>query len=83
MIDFNKLNSQFDLNNLDAEQLTRALSEHQNSLIKLVLIVGTLILAGVMFNGHRVKEQGLRTQMSQMQDKLDVIKATMTAVKEP
>jgi hypothetical protein len=82
MLDFNKINSQVDLKNLDAAQLSKILSEHQNTVIKSALIIGTLIAGWVMFNDHRVKDQSLRSQMTQVQQKIDAIKSRDASIKE-
>lgn len=75
MVDFNKLNSQLDLKNLDVAQITRILNDHQHTAIKFVLIAGALFAAGMMFNDHRIKEQGIRAGMTLVQQKIDAIKA--------
>jgi hypothetical protein len=80
MADIKKINSQFDLKNIDAAQLAKILREHQNSLIKLILIIGSMWVVGVMFNDHRIKDQNLLTQMSQVQQKLDAVKARDAAI---
>ena len=67
--------------NIDTAKFTEAMTEHQNSLIKLVLIVGTLVLAGLIFNDFRLKDQHWRLQMTQAQEKLDIIKAHEAALK--
>jgi hypothetical protein len=74
MINLDKLNSQIDLNNIDPAQIVKILVENQKPVI-IVVIIGSLIVAGMMFNDHHVKETALRTRMSQEQAKLDVIKA--------
>ena len=45
MIDFNKLNSQFDINNIDLARIVRTMGEHRNVLINVVLIIGSLLMA--------------------------------------
>ena len=76
MLNLDKLNSQFnDLKDLDVAELINILKEHQNFLIKLVLIMGSLLMVGGMSNDHRIKDQNLRTQLSQAQEKLEVLKA--------
>ncbi len=81
MINLDKLNSQFNsIKDLDTTQLIKILSEHQNSVIKLVLIIGSLLMAVGMFNDHRIKDQGLRARMSQAQEKLEVLKARDAAI---
>ena len=81
MIDLNKLNTQFDLNNIDTTQILKFLSEQQKNIIY-VFIIGSLLMVWGMFNAHHLKEAALRTQMSQEQAKLDVIKARDTAIGE-
>ena len=39
-------------------------------------------MVGGMFNDHRIKDQDLRTQMSQAQEKLEVLKARDAAIKD-
>jgi len=82
MINLDKITSNFDIQNLDAAQFTKILNEHQHSLIKGVLIIGTLLMAWSMFHDYRTKEQGLRTGMSQAQEKLDALKVRDGAVKD-
>lgn len=77
-----KLNSKIDLKNIDVNQLVSILSEHQVTLINLGLIIGSLLLVGGMFNDNRVKAQGIRLQMSQVQDKLVAIKSRDAAAKD-
>jgi len=76
------LNTQIDFKDINLKQITKSLTEHQNTLIKLVLIGGSLILAVVMFNNHRAKDAGLRTQVSQEQQKILAITAHETAAKD-
>ncbi len=71
-----------DLKNLDVNQLSKIISEHQNTVIKSVLILGSLIAALMMFNDHRAKEQVIRSQMTQMQQKIDALKSRDTAIKD-
>ena len=73
MIDLNKL-SQFNVNDIDTEKIVSVLLEHQNTLIKVLLVAVSLFFLVNMFNGHRLKEQNLRKQMSDVQDKLLAIK---------
>jgi len=81
MIDLDKLKSEFEkINNLDAAELVKLLSEHRNFLINFVLIIGSLWMAVGMLNDHRTQGQGLRVQMAQLQEKLEIIKARDVAV---
>ena len=80
MINPNKSTSPFNIKDMDVAQLIRLLGEHQNSLIKLVLIIGSLLMAGGIFNDHRVKEQDLRFLTSQAQEKLGVLNARDAAI---
>jgi hypothetical protein len=80
MINFNKLNSQFNIKDINLTELTRALEEHQDSLIKFALIMGSLLMVGVIFNNYRIKEQNLRFLMSRAQEKLEVLNARDAAV---
>jgi hypothetical protein len=77
-----KTNSQFRLKNLETANLSQVLTEHQSSFIKIVLLLGVLIIGGLMFNAHRAKEQDLLSQVSLVQQKLDVIKARDAAIKD-
>ncbi len=81
MSDLNKINLRFNIKDLNVAQLTKIISEHLNSFIKLILIVGALLVAGVMFNDHRIKDQGLRARMSQAQEKMGVLKARDAAIR--
>jgi hypothetical protein len=90
MFNLDKLNSKIDLKNLDFKNLdlknldlakiTKLVSEHQNSFIKLVLIVGTLFLTVVMYNDHRVKDQDLSSKTLLLKQKFEAIKARDQAV---
>jgi hypothetical protein len=75
MLNLNKLKPQFNLKDIDVADLSKTLLEHQGSLIKLILIIGSLLIVGAMFNGHRLKDQGLRARISQAREKLGVLKA--------
>jgi len=78
-VDFNKL-QQFDINNLDTGQIISLLEEHKNSIIMVVVVVGSLFLAGSMFNNYRTKTQALHVQLTQLQEKLDAIKVNQAAL---
>jgi len=67
-------NPSLDLKNMDAAQLSSVLSEHQNSLIKLVLVVLTLFMGAAIFNTHSAREHSLQKKISEAQQKLEVIK---------
>ena len=73
MLDLNNLKTQFDPSNFDIVQIVKILREHLNSLIKVILIIATLIIARGMYYDHRSKEQNLLNQMTQGQMKLDSI----------
>jgi len=77
-----KLNSQINFKEIDAAQITKALSEYQNSFFKLILIAVSLLLAWMMFNDCHAKEQILRNKMSKVKQKLEVIKAREAAIKD-
>lgn len=79
---FDKLNSQFSLQDIDTAQLTKALSEHQNTIIKLALIIGTLVGAVLMFNDHSNNDRDLHLRLSKVKDKLNAIKAHDKATKD-
>ena len=81
MSDPKKSNLQIDLNNIDINQLVQIVNEYQNTAIKVVLVVGALIIAGVMFNDYHGKDLKLRARMSEMQQKLDVIASHQAADK--
>lgn len=75
MINLDKFNSLFDLKNFNAAQLTGILNEHKNFLIKIVLIIGSLLIADLMFNDYHIKGLGVHARMSQAQEKIEVLKA--------
>jgi len=86
MNDPKKLNPPFslnniDLNNIDVDQIVATLTQYKSAVLMGAVIVGTLIIAWMMYNAQCIKEQGLRTQISQLQDKLDVITRQRAAVK--
>ena len=80
MLNLDKLNPQFSVEDLDAAKFAEALKKHRNSLITVVLIIGSLLMVGLMFNDHRIKEEGLRARISQAQKKLEVLKARDAAM---
>ena len=82
MLNLDKINSDFDLKDLDAEKILKLIIEHQNSIIKLVLLIGVLLIGGGMFNDYHRKGQVLQVQMTKAQEKLDVIKSRKTALDE-
>ena len=69
------------MKNMDADQVTKIMAEHRKT-IKLIFLVGALLLAGLMFNGYRVKEKDIRARMAQEQGKLVVIKAREAAIED-
>lgn len=80
MSNIDRSKKEFSLSDLDVEMLTKALSEHQNTAIKAVLVVVSLILAIVMFVDHHKKDQDMRIKMSQTQEKLNSIQSHNLAV---
>jgi len=79
MNNFDKLKS-LSTDDLDAAKIAKSLSEHQTIIINFVLIVGSLILVIGMFNTNRAKDQDMHIRISQVQQKLDAIKARDTAI---
>jgi len=83
MLDLDKLNTQFEsLKGLDAGQLSKAVKDHQNSLFKLLLVIGTIVLGVMMFNDYRAKDQDVHSRIKLLQAKLDVIKARDAAIQD-
>lgn len=83
MVDLDKLKTQFNtIKDLDTTEIIKILGEHQDFLIKLALIVGSLWMLMGMFNDYHVKDQSLRTRMSQAQEKLEVVKARDAAMED-
>ena len=83
MADLDKLAAQLNnLKDLDVNQLAKVLTEHQNNLIKVVLIAGSLFLVWGMFNDHHAKDVKLRAQLAQEQQKLEALKAHDAALKD-
>jgi hypothetical protein len=80
MVDLNKFNSLLDLKNLDVTQIVRLLGENLNTLIKFSVIIVSLIIAVMIFNGNHAKEKNMLVLMSQAQQKLDSIQARVAAV---
>lgn len=76
-----KLNSQFNLNNIDVDQIIQVLIEYRNTALKLAAMIVSLVVMGMMLNEHHIKEQVLRAQMSKVQQKLDVIASRQEAIK--
>jgi hypothetical protein len=73
MLNLDKMNPQIDGNNLDLAQITKILSEHQRTII-IILIAISLILTVGIFNDHNAKVAALRKLMVQEQGKIGVIK---------
>jgi hypothetical protein len=82
MSNLDKLNAQFNMKNVDTSQFMKALSEQQNSFIKLFFVVGSLVLVVLMFNDHHTKDRALHDRLSQLQDKLEVLKNRDIALKD-
>ncbi len=82
-INLDKLNSVYNsIKDLDPAQIIKAIREHLNSFIKLVLILGSLLIVGVMFNDHRIKDRDLRDRRAQAQKKLEVLNARDAAIRD-
>jgi len=81
MIDLNKINLQFDIKDIDAAQVSKILIEQQKT-IKMVFLIGTLLVGGLMYNDHRSQEAGLHVKMSREQSKYEVIKAHEAAAQD-
>jgi len=81
MINLDKINPQFDINNIDPAQLVKLLSDNQKIVVSVIAIVA-LVIAGSMFNDFHAKASSLHAQMTQEQSKLDAIKARDTAVND-
>jgi hypothetical protein len=80
MLNLDKVNPpQFDINDIDAEKLMKLIGEYQGPIIKIVLILGSLVMAGKMFGDYHTKSQELSTEMTAAQQKLDAIKSRETA----
>ncbi len=80
MSDLKDLNSRFDINNIDINQIIEVLTRYLNTILKLAVVLGALVIAWMIFNDYRIKEQDLRLQMSQVQQKLDVIAGRQKAI---
>ena len=77
MFNLEKLN---ELKDLDVDKLLKLVVEYQNVLIRIVLIIGSLLMAGNMFTDYSVKSKALSTQMSDAQQKIAAIKDRDAAV---
>ncbi|MBF0503750.1 MAG: hypothetical protein HQL14_01490 [Candidatus Omnitrophica bacterium] len=82
MSDPKKSNLPADLKSMDTDQIIQALTENLHVVLKSAVIVVALVVAGIMFNDNHSKEQGLRSRISQMQQKLDAITAQQKITKE-
>lgn len=80
MSNLDRLKSQVNLKDVSVAQITQALSGNHNALIKLVVVVIALVLAGGMFNDYHKRDQEVRAQMAQVQQKLDAIKSRDAAI---
>jgi hypothetical protein len=77
-----KSKTPFSIKDIDVDQLTQALSEHQNTVIKLALMIGVLLLVVVMFNDHHNKAWEMQTRISQVKTKLEAIKGHDAAIQD-
>lgn len=76
-----KLNYQIDFNNINMDQIIQILTQYQKLILKAVVILGALLIAGMIFNGYNAQNQSVRAQMTRVQQKLDVIAGRETAIK--
>jgi len=81
MSDPKKINSPFDLNNMDMDQIIQALTQYRSAVLKFVVILGALLVAGMIWNGYNRQQQSVRAQMSLGQQKLDMITSRQVAIK--
>ena len=82
-MDLDKLNSQISsMKDMDVAQLTKVMTEHQNTVIKAVLVIGSLALVFFMFNDYQKKTQALHSQVSLVQAKISAIKANNAALED-
>jgi len=81
MINLDKFNTQFDVNDIDPAQIVKLLTDNQK-IVVIAIGIFTLLIAGVMFNDFHAKSAGLRLKMSHEQGKLDVIKAREKAIND-
>jgi len=70
-----------DLKKIDIDQIIQILKEHRNTVLKLAVVIGALVIAGIMFNDYHIKEAALYVRISQMQKKLDAITSQKGAIK--
>ncbi|MDE1920741.1 MAG: hypothetical protein KGJ09_04950 [Candidatus Omnitrophica bacterium] len=86
MLNLDKINSQFDLNNLDLrnfdiKQIKNMLVQHRK-VISVVLLIGSLLWAVMMFMDYRSKAQALHSQIQREQAKFQAIESYNTATKD-
>ena len=76
-----KLNYQIDFSNMNMDQIIQILTQYQKIILKSVVILGALFVAGMIFNGYNAQNQSVRAQMARVQQKLDVIAGREAAIK--
>ena len=81
MLNLDKLNTQFDINNIDINQVIKAITENQKYIVILFVVVTSFLTFG-MFKDQHVKEQAIRDQLTQEQGKFPIIKARDASIKD-
>jgi len=80
MIIPDKLNPEFDINNIDFKQLIALYGDKLSLGIKIILGAGSLILTMMFFNGYQAQDKALHVKISQVRQKLEVLKTRDAAV---
>lgn len=80
MSDPKKSKQQFDINDIDINKVIGFLSEHVNDVVKILLVIVTLAVTKSMFDSDHIQDQMLRSQASQVRQKLQVITARQKTV---
>ena len=81
MADVKKPTSQFDLNNINVDQIIQALGEYKYLVLKLVMIGATCVMIWMGYNDFQIKSQLIRSQISNAGQKIEAIAQQQKAVK--
>lgn len=76
-----KSNYPMDFKNINMDQIIQTLTQYQKVVLKSVVILGALLMAGMIFNSYNLQNQSVRTRMSLVQQKLDAIAGRQAAIK--
>jgi len=80
MANIENLKTDFDINNIDLKKILLLIDQQKNTFVKIVLIVGSLLVAGLIINDYHAKVQAFNAKISMAQKKIQVLKVRDVAV---